>query len=294
VKIRIAVSPGGGPLDPHALTEFADCSEALGFDTVWLSDVPMGPLGDPLVSLAYIAGRTKRLKLGANVVPIGRNPMLLARELAQIDQLSNGRLLLSMVPGLDQPGEREALGFAKGDRGAEMEATTMLLRRWWAGERITHQGDHVQFDDVAVAPVPRQQPLEVWMGGVGPKALARVARAADGWLTANATPEEAKQGRDAIADQAAALGRVIDEEHYGISVPYARSAIPAPVETMMRARRKDRSITDIAPIGAAELTELLRRHIDNGLSKFVLRPLDATNPTDELKWLADVTLPLQT
>jgi probable F420-dependent oxidoreductase len=290
----MAVSPGGGPFDPTALAAFAQCTETLGFDTIWLSDVPMGPLGDPLVSLAYIAGATSRVKLGANVVPLGRNPMLLARELAQIDQLSNGRLLLSMVPGLNQPGEREALGVANGDRGAAMETTTTLLRQWWAGERVEYHDDRYRFDAVAVEPVPRQQPLEVWMGGVGPKALARVARAADGWLTANVTPAEAARGRDSIAAQADAAGRTIDEEHYGISVPYARSAIPPAVEAALRARRADETIAEIAPVGASELTSLLRRHIDNGLSKFVLRPLDPTGPADDLAWLAGVVLPLQT
>ena len=56
-------------------------------------------------------------KLGANVVPVGRNPMQLARQLAQLDRLSNGRVLLSLVPGVDQPGERAALGVGKIDRG---------------------------------------------------------------------------------------------------------------------------------------------------------------------------------
>ncbi len=103
------------------------------------------------------------------------------------------------------------------------------------------------------------------MGGKGPKALERVARAADGWLTANVTPDEAGRGRDTIAARAEALGRTIDDEHYGISVPYARSSIPPPVEEALRARRPDGSITDIAPIGAGALTALLGQHIERGL-----------------------------
>jgi probable F420-dependent oxidoreductase len=290
----MAVSPGGARFDAVEIVAFGERAEALGFDTIWLSDVPMGAIGDPLVSLTYIAGRTSRLKLGANVVPVGRNPMLLARELAQIDQLSDGRLLLAMVPGLDQPGERRALGFATGDRGALVETTTALMRRWWSGERVDHHDAHADFDDVAVAPVPYQKPLEVWMGGKGPKALERVARAADGWLTANVTPDEAGRGRDTIAARAEALGRTIDDEHYGISVPYARSSIPPPVEEALRARRPDGSITDIAPIGGGALTALVGQHIERGLSKFVLRPLDGTDPVEDLAWLADTVIPLQT
>jgi alkanesulfonate monooxygenase SsuD/methylene tetrahydromethanopterin reductase-like flavin-dependent oxidoreductase (luciferase family) len=141
MKVRFAVAPGGRPFSADELDELCDTCETLGFDTVWLSDVPLGPLGDPLVSLTYAAARTTRLKLGANVVPLGRNPLLLARELAQIDQLSRGRLLLSFVPGLGQVGEPEALGAPVGAaaRGAVVDDYIGLLRRWWAGEAVTAQ-----------------------------------------------------------------------------------------------------------------------------------------------------------
>ena len=100
MKIRVAVAPGSGAQDDVRITAFADALEASGFDGVWLSDVPLAPVLDPLLGLALIAGRTRRLRLGANVVPLGRNPFLLAKELAQLDRLSDGRLLLSFVPGL--------------------------------------------------------------------------------------------------------------------------------------------------------------------------------------------------
>jgi probable F420-dependent oxidoreductase len=279
------------------MVSFAETAETLGFDTIWVSDVPLGPIGDPIISLTYLAARTSRLKLGANIVPIGRNPMLLARQLAQLDRLSAGRLLLSFVPGLDQPGERRALAFPTGDRGAAVEQYIALIRRWWAGERVDYHDRGFDFDDIPVEPTPLQQPLEVWLGGAGPRALERVARCADGWLTANVTPEEAGSGRAAIVAQAESLGKQIDEEHYGISIPFARSEIPAATVAALRARRSarqsDGDLHDIAPVGADELIALVKRHVDNGLSKFVLRPLDGGRP-DDLAWLADVVLPLQT
>src|ERR1700761_9046660 len=116
MKVRIAVAPAGAQ-EFVAVAAFADALEASDFDGVWLSDVPLAPALDPLLGLALIAGRTRRLHLGANVVPLGRNPFLLAKELAQLDQLSAGRLLLSFVTGLGQPGEREALGLGGASRG---------------------------------------------------------------------------------------------------------------------------------------------------------------------------------
>src|SRR5262245_55816657 len=115
VKVRFAVAPGSLAFDP-CFVELVERLEAREFDTLWLSDIPMGPGIDPIVGLAYAAAASKRLKLGANVVPLGRNPMLLAKTLAQLDQLSGGRVLLSLVPGLDQPNERLALGIGPRNR----------------------------------------------------------------------------------------------------------------------------------------------------------------------------------
>ena len=294
MKVRIAVSPGGTRFDADGLASFAATSEQLGFDTIWLSDVPLGPIGDPLVSLTYLAGTTRRLKLGANIVPIGRNPLVLARQLAQLDQLSGGRLLLSFVPGLNQPGERQALGFPTGDRGALVESTMGLLRRWWAGEPVTHDDGQYAYEGIVVEPTPRQDPLEIWVGGTGPKALERAARASDGWLTAALTPDEAGAGRATILRLAAERDRGIDPEHFGISLPYARAEVPDAVAEGLRARRRggNGDLTDIVPVGARGLRTLVQRHIDEGLSKFVLRPVDA-DATASMQWLADVVLDLQ-
>jgi probable F420-dependent oxidoreductase len=294
MKIRIAVAPGATPVERADFCRFVDSLESLGFDTIWLSDVPLGSVVDPLVGLAVAAGRTERLKLGANVVVPGRHPLLLAKELAQLDRLSEGRLLLSFVPGQDTPAEREVLGVAKADRGAIIEETMSLCRRWWAGETIDHHSPRLTCTGVALRPGPRQDPLELWLGGIGPQALRRAGRLADGWLTARATPEEAAAGRETILRTAAEAGRAIDPEHFGISIPYARSEPPpAVVAATMRQSTAERS--DVLPVGADELVDLVKRHIDAGLSKFVLRPVTRVGDSDdELGWLAETTLPLQT
>jgi alkanesulfonate monooxygenase SsuD/methylene tetrahydromethanopterin reductase-like flavin-dependent oxidoreductase (luciferase family) len=125
--------------------------------------------------------------------------------------------------------------------------------------------------------------------------LQRVGRCADGWLTANVTPDEAAAGRLTVERHAAEAGRTIDVEHHGTSMPYARSPLPDARVSAVRARRIDGDLTDILPVGADELVDLIRRHVDAGLSKFVLRPLDpADDLAADLTWLADVVLPHQT
>ncbi|MFN0089604.1 MAG: LLM class flavin-dependent oxidoreductase [Acidimicrobiales bacterium] len=304
MKVRIAVSPGGAAPTRSEFLAFIDGLERRGFDTVWLSDVPLGRVVDPLVGLALAAGRTERLKLGANVVGPGRNPLLLAKELAQLDRLSEGRLLLSFVPGQDQPAEREALGVADDDRGGLLGEWMGLCRRWWAGETVDHHSKRFSATGVRLEPRPVQDPLEIWLGGIGPLALHRAGRLADGWLTARATPEQAGAGRETILVAAAEAGRCIDPEHFGISIPYARVLPPEAVVAATLRRPGQPADTpsperaDILPVGAEELTSLLRRHLAAGLSKFVLRPLDpaVSEPGGwdaELDWLAAAVLPLQ-
>ncbi len=297
MKIRFAVTPPLAALDERVFADYLATVEGLGFDTLWLSDVPLGPLGDPLVSLSYAAACTTRLKLGANLVPLGRHPLWLAKQLAQLDRLSGGRVLLSFVPGLGAPAEKAALGLDGTDRGRTMEVMIDLLRRWWAGEAVSAAFGDNRFEDLAVTPRPLQQPLEIWLGGKAPAALSRVARLADGWLTSAVTPAEAGAGRRAIERAAAAAGRRVDAEHFGISLPYCRDAADADALAALRARRADGSLEDIVVTGTEALRTLVAAHVDAGLSKFVVRPLNALAPGQpwrgDLEWLAETVLPLQ-
>lgn len=298
MKVRIAVAPGSSMVDRAAFCRFIDGLESFGFDTVWLSDVPLGTVVDPLVGLALAAGRTERLKLGANVVVPGRSPLVLAKQLAQLDRLSDGRLLLSFVPGQDSPAERAALGTEGDDRGALIDEVMGLCRRWWAGETVEYRSERFDVRGVAVDPVPLQSPLELWLGGMGPRALRRVGRLADGWLTARIGPEQAGAGRRTIEQAAAEAGRTIDPEHFGISVPYSREPLTEDaVAAVLRrpgAKPVEADRRDILPVGAAELVDLLQRHIAEGLTKFVLRPVQLPRGwDDELAWLAGTVLPLQ-
>jgi probable F420-dependent oxidoreductase len=296
MKIRFAISTGIYGSDLQAFGEEVRRIEALGFDTVWLSDIPLGATLDPIVGLSFAAAATSSLKLGANLVPLGRNPLTLAKSLAQIDQLSGGRLLLSFVVGLDQPGERQALGVGPAaNRGRLIDEMVPLLRAWWAGEAVTCDGEEYHLTVVASPKLSRQQPLEVWFGGSGPVALARTGRLADGWLGSAMSPPESAAARERIEKAAAEAGRVIDPEHFGLSIPYApREPDPRSIE-LLRSRRPDADVAEMLPIGPDRLRALLGRYIDAGLSKFVVRSVGSNGDRDAaLTELADILLPLQT
>jgi probable F420-dependent oxidoreductase len=296
MRIRFAVAPGPGTQTPEELAALFGVLEALRFDTVWLSDLPVGPVPDPLLALTFAAGITTRLKLGANVVPLGRNPFRFAKELAQIDRASGGRLLLSFVPGLGTQLEREVLGFAGRDRGAYLETMIDHLRRWWAGELVEHHEPGLDLPPVALDLLPVQQPLEIWLGGRGPRALERVGRVGDGWLGSLATPHDAGAARRTIEAAAAAAGRVIDGDHFGVGVSYAREEPTADTLRSLEARvAPGTAVADVLPIGRDALRRSIDAHVAAGISKFVVRNVAPREPLDaELAWLADVLLPLQT
>jgi probable F420-dependent oxidoreductase len=295
MKVRFAVAPGGLSFDGPRFVELVGQLEVRGFDTLWLSDIPMGSSIDPVVGLGYAAAASKRLKLGANLVPFGRNPMILAKTLAQLDRLSDGRILLSLVPGLDQPNERLALGIGPRNRWKLIEEVIPLLRAWWSGEPVSHEIEGFLFDGVCVEPLPVQQPLEIWLGGIGPQALERVGRLADGWLGAALTPAEAGEACLTIRRHADTAERTVPADHFGMSLAYGHTEPDVRIYASLRKRRPDVDPRELMPVGAAELRDIVGRYVDNGVTKFVVRPnAPPESWSAELDFLADTLLDLQT
>lgn len=295
MKVRFAVSPDRGWLSAVRLLDFAAAIEAAGFDGVWLPDLPGAPALDPLVGIAFLAGRTSRLRLGANVIPLGRQPFVLASQLAQLDQISGGRLLLTFVTGVNQPGERAALGIDGATRGELLERTLGISRDLWAGNAVDHSHAHLLESGLQLPILPFQEPLEVWLGGRGPKALERAGRIADGWLGAQLTPLEADRAREQIQLAAADAAREVDPEHFGVSIAYTRDEPDPELIRATRKRRPDIDPRQLIPVGAEALHSLVEQYIKAGLSKFVIRPGSRVDSwTAEAEWLAGAILDLQT
>ena len=271
MKIRIGVGAAGASSTPDALAELVTGLDELGFDSLWLSEVLTGPVVDPVVGLAWAGASNPRVKLGTTMLLPGRHVLRLAKQLASLDVLCRGRLLVTLVPGLTYAPEREAIGVEPKRRGAVIDEALPLLRRLWAGETVSHEGAAGTFRDVKLSPLPIQQPLEVWLGGTVPAALERCGRLSDGWLPSLCTPEEAAAGRVAIDEAADKAGRSISREHFGMSIGYAREPIdPATARTM--AARRPRAL-ELTPVGLLAVRQLLERFLAVGFSKFVLRPV---------------------
>jgi probable F420-dependent oxidoreductase len=293
MKVRIGVGSAGAASSPETLHELVTALDDLGFDSLWLSEVLTGPVLDPVVGLAWAAASNPRLKVGTTMLLPGRNVLRLAKQLASLDVLCKGRLLVTLVPGLTHAPETEAIGVEVKRRGAVIEEALPLLRRFWAGETVTHEGAVGTFKNVKLSPLPVQQPLEVWLGGSVPAALDRCGRLSDGWLPSLCTPEEAAAGRVVIEQAAAKAGRSISSEHFGMSIGYATAPIDSATARTMAARRP-RSV-ELTPVGLPALRERIERFIDVGFSKFVVRPIVTPKSwRTELDALAAAVGPLQT
>src|SRR5215469_7904031 len=293
MKIRIGVGAGGASATTETLAELVTGLDDLGFDSLWLSEVLTGPGVDPVVGLSWAAAHNEHLKLGTTMLLPGRNLVRLAKQLASLDVLSKGRLLVTLVPGLTYAPERDAIGVDPKRRGAVIEESLPLLRRLWAGETVSHEGVAGSFRDVKLSPLPTQQPLEVWLGGTVPAALERCGRLSDGWLPSLCTPEEAAAGRVVIEEAAAKAERMISPEHFGMSIGYARVPIDPATARVMAARRP-RSL-ELTPVGLPAVRKLIERFIAVGFSKFVLRPVvPPASWREELETLAAAVGDLQT
>ena len=180
----------------------AQTAERLGYDVLWTAEhiifpptittpYPYGdrfpyPITDPILdivaTLSYVAAITSRITLGSSVLVLPyRNPIVLAKELASLDVLSNGRLLLGVAAGWLKE-EFDMLGVPFHERGRRTDEYVTLLRALWTQERVTFRGSSFDLSAAAFFPKPVQRPHPpIWIGGGSPAALRRVARLGDGW-----------------------------------------------------------------------------------------------------------------
>ena len=298
MKIRVGYGLGTQAVSTDdRFGALVDALERLGFDSLWLSERAAGDAPDPLIGLAYAAGRTTKLKLGTSVLVVpGRNPVLLAKALASLDRLSNGRLLPAFGLGVADAGEQQAFGVARGERAAWFDEVVPLIRRLWTGEPVDHAGARFRYEGVRIRPTPVQSPPDVWLGGIAPSELRRVGRLGDGWLPSFCTPADVEAGRPVVEAEAAAHGRTLDPEHYGVLVPYLPDPGPLPelLVAAVAARRPNADPADVVPAGIDAVPAALERFVAVGASKFVLVPVvEPASWSDHLVALAAVVRPLE-
>ncbi len=297
MKIRVGFGLGtrSRTNDAERFVEMVEALEDRRFDSIWFSDRISGEAPDPVVAMSVAAARTTRIKFGMSVMVLpGRNPAVVAKQLASLDRLSNGRLLPAFGLGARDAVEHQAFGVQREERAALFDEALPLIRRLWSGERIDHDGPAFHLSGVRVLPRPVQDPIEVWLGGIAPSELRRVGRLGDGWLPSFCTPDEVGQGIATINEEAARHDREIDQEHFGALIAYSLGEVPDALAALVARRRPELDPTDVIPSGLPALADTIRRFVEVGASKFVVLPVaepDEWRPA--LDELADTVLPLQ-
>lgn len=300
LKIRIGFGLGtrSEMKKPSDFRELAENLERLEFDSLWFSERVAGSSLDPLVLMSWIAAKTKKLKFGPSIMVLpGRNPVILAKSLASLDVISEGRLLPAFGLGAADTAEHQAFGVERKDRAPWFNEALPLMRRLWEEDTVTHTGQRFSLEGVRVLPKPLQSPLEIWLGGLAPSELRRVGRLGDGWLPSFCTPEDVAAGIPIIDEHAEAAGRpIIDREHFGSLIIYTSDrSMPDRIAQAVRKRRPELDPRQIVVQGHKGLENRIREFIDVGASKFILVPyIEPDSWLKELESLAEATLELQT
>jgi alkanesulfonate monooxygenase SsuD/methylene tetrahydromethanopterin reductase-like flavin-dependent oxidoreductase (luciferase family) len=200
----LSLPPFGELSDPHVLIDLAAAAEANGWDAVFVWDHLLRPveqatlIADPWIMMAAIASATERVRIGPMVTPIARRrPLKLAREVATLDLLSRGRLILGLGLGVDSGGEltRTAEELDPKVRGSMLDEGVGLLDRMLRGEHVVHRGTHYMVDGITLAPTGAQRPrVPFWLATRGDN-LAPVRRAAkyEGLAPTVITPDRLAQ-----------------------------------------------------------------------------------------------------
>lgn len=304
MKVRIGVGPGIGAsagMSGEGFLGMIDACESIGWDSVWFSERVGGDVIDPLAAMGAAIGRSKRLKFGTSVLVLpGRNPVLLAKELASLDVLSGGRIVCVFGLGSPLPSEHEIFGVKRSERGARTDEATRLMVRLWTEDDVTFEGSFYSVTNVTIRPRPVQDPHpDVWFGGHSQAACRRVGRLGTGWLPSFVAPAEYKAKVDLIKAEAARNDREIEEDHYGALVPYIPPGAESTAETVLQvvaARRPEVDPRDVvATDGDAQLRARIEDFVAQGATKFVVIPTTPPSDwTDELQRLYDgVVRPLE-
>ncbi len=199
------VLPNYGPqASRYAIIDSAIAAENNGFDSVWLTDhlaLPevdakmFGHIYESITTMSYLAASTRRIKLGLSTLVLPqRNPIEVAKSLATLDNLSGGRLIVSVGIGWSK-GEYENLGYDFHTRGKRINEAIKILRTCWRGQHnVSFHGEYYHVDNMVFSPTPIQTggpPL--WVAGDSQKALKRAVGLGDGWHPNASSPIELKE-----------------------------------------------------------------------------------------------------
>lgn len=207
--------------------EIAKSAEMLGFDSIWASDhvvMPEKHLGsfsevfyDPFMLLSYIAGETSTIKLGTSVIILPyRNPVVVAKMIATLDQLSEGRVMFGVGPGWMRE-EYDALSVPYEKRGARTNGYIEAIKELWISDDPSYDGEFCSFSNIKFYPKPLQKPHPpIFIAGASDYAIKRAVEYGDGWQPTWVSPQDVKDGISKLKNLADEKGRDLSNFTYSV------------------------------------------------------------------------------
>ena len=268
--------------DVATMWRWIDLCEENGVDSIWQTDrlISTQPMLESMTFMAALAARTERLKFGMNVVVVGfRDPLVLAKQCATIDFLSNGRMLPAFGVGGPIAPEWRVTNRPLRGRGPIADEMLELISRLWREESVTFKGEHFHYENATISPRPVQEPLPLWIGGASKAAIRRTAQIGTGWVAGIQSAPEVGPVIQQIKAALAEAGRTdYEPDHFGAGFGYHfGSWDDEDVQTTIKglqARLPEVNPDTYLAVGTAE--DILRR-VDEyraaGVSKFIMRPL---------------------
>jgi probable F420-dependent oxidoreductase len=224
--------------DPAAVRDYAQMSESLGYSHIIAYDHVVGanpnrPGGwqgpytfdssflEPFVLFSFMAGLTQKIGFAPGIIILPqRQTVLVAKQAATLDVISNGRLRLGVGIGWNEL-EYTALNEDFHSRGRRVEEQVAVMRELWTKQLVTFSGRWHHLPDVGIKPLPVQQPIPIWFGGQSEGALLRMAHIADGWMTNHRSPAEAQPALATIARGLSEAGRSRSDFGIEARIPFA-------------------------------------------------------------------------
>jgi probable F420-dependent oxidoreductase len=295
--------PGPWPAEPGGsfLWRLLELCERSGIDSIWFSERLSSSIAmpEPMTTMAAVAARTRRLKFGPSVLIMPfHGPVLAARQLAMIDQLSEGRMLPAVGIGVESEREFLAAGVPFKERARRTDEAIRVMRLLWEQDEVSFDGEFWKLEGVGVHPKPLQKPFPLWIGGNSDAAMRRAGRLGDGWIPSFIPPWRLRIGVEKTQEFAHQAGREVPSDHFGALVYFGidadRRTARANAEPFIpRGRVDDSTLEACTAFGPpAVISAKLDEYIAAGASKFILRPMcPPGRMLDQLARLAEDVVP---
>ncbi|MEM7080857.1 MAG: LLM class flavin-dependent oxidoreductase, partial [Pseudomonadota bacterium] len=266
--------------DARGFWRWVDLCDNGGVDSIWQSDriIDAAPNLETMSVMAALAGGSKKLKFGMNVASMGlRNPVLMAKQCATIDVLSEGRLLPAFGVGSALSKDFVATGTPTKGRGKRSAEGLEIMSRLWREDKVSFDGEYYQLDEATIAPKPVQNPLPLWVGGSAKQAIERTATWGTGWQAGIENAADVKPVISAIKTRTAQLGRKIDDDHFGAGFGFRFGDQDEPIVERYHAllsKRVGKAAEGFTAVGGVEeMMALVHDFHAAGVHKFILRPI---------------------